>query len=89
MLAGSSADIMWKLNNEYIIQHIGDNTEVTKVAGLHRTTNNFIWKKKSVYLQCVCVGGGGGGEGEVTSYIWHSADVRAEWPPFQRCQVYD
>ena len=30
---------------------------------------------------CVCV---------VTSYIWHSMDVRAEWPPFfQRCQVYN
>ena len=27
-------------------------------------------------------GGGGGGGGGVTSYIWHSADVRAEWPPF-------
>ena len=30
-------------------------------------------------------GGGGGGEaggGVVTSYIWHSMDVRAEWPPF-------
>ena len=26
-------------------------------------------------------GMGGGGEG-VTSYIWHSTDVRAEWPPF-------
>ena len=25
---------------------------------------------------CVCVGGGGGGG--VTSYIWHSMDVRAE-----------
>ena len=24
---------------------------------------------------CVCVCGGG-----VTSYIWHSTDVRAEWP---------
>ena len=37
---------------------------------------------------CVCVGGGGGwggrgeGGGLVTSYIWHSTDVRAEWPPF-------
>ena len=32
---------------------------------------------------CVCVrGGGGGGEGAVTSYIWHSTDGRAEWPPF-------
>ena len=31
-------------------------------------------------------GGGGGGGG------WRgrlSTDVRAEWPPFQRCQVYD
>ena len=28
---------------------------------------------------CVCVWGGGGG---VTSSIWHSTDVRAEWPPF-------
>ena len=29
-------------------------------------------------------GGGGGGGGGVTSYIWHSTDVRAEydWPPF-------
>ena len=27
-------------------------------------------------------GGGGGGGGGVTSYIWHSMDVRAEWPPF-------
>ena len=27
--------------------------------------------------------------GRVTSYIWHSTDVRAEWPLFQRCQVYD
>ena len=42
---------------------------------------------------CVCGGGGGGGGGgagrRVTSYIWHSTDMRAEWPPFQRCQVYD
>ena len=33
------------------------------------------------------LGGGGGGGGAVggwgvTSYIWHSTDVRAEWPPF-------
>ena len=28
---------------------------------------------------CVC---GEGGGGVVTSYIWHSTDVRAEWPPF-------
>ena len=31
-------------------------------------------------------GGGGGGcggvGGGVTSYIWHSTDVRAEWSPF-------
>ena len=27
--------------------------------------------------------------GVVTSCIWHSTDKRAEWPPFQRCQVYD
>ena len=33
-------------------------------------------------------GGRGRGAG-VTSYIWHSTDVRAEWPLFQRCQVYD
>ena len=26
--------------------------------------------------------GGEGGGGGVTSYIWHSTDVRAEWPPF-------
>ena len=25
---------------------------------------------------CVCVRVG------ITSYIWHSIDVRAEWPPF-------
>ena len=34
---------------------------------------------------CVCVwdgGGGGAGAGGVTSYIWHSTDVCAEWPPF-------
>ena len=37
----------------------------------------------------MCVGGGGGVGGMVTSYIWHSTDVRAEWPPFQRCQVHD
>ena len=36
----------------------------------------------------VCVGGGGGGGG-VSSYIRHSADVRADWPPFRRCQVYN
>ena len=34
----------------------------------------------------MCGGGGGGGNGaggpRVTSYIWHSTDVRAEWPPF-------
>ena len=34
-------------------------------------------------------GGGGVGWGSVTTYIWHSMDVRAEWPLFQRCQVYD
>ena len=28
------------------------------------------------------MGGGGGGGRGVTSYIWHSMDVRAEWPPF-------
>ena len=38
---------------------------------------------------CVCVGGGGGGGGRVISYICHSTDVRAEWPFFQRCQLYD
>ena len=27
-------------------------------------------------------GGGGGGGGVVTSNIWHSTDVRAEWSPF-------
>ena len=27
-------------------------------------------------------GGGGGGGGRVTSYIWPSADVCAEWPNF-------
>ena len=27
-------------------------------------------------------GGGGGGGAGVTSYIWHSTDVRAEGPPF-------
>ena len=27
-------------------------------------------------------GGGGGGVKGVTFYIWHSTDVRAEWPPF-------
>ena len=32
--------------------------------------------------------GGWGGGGWVTSYIWHSTDVRAENPLFQRCQVY-
>ena len=26
--------------------------------------------------------GGGGAWGRDTSYIWHSTDVRAEWPPF-------
>ena len=31
---------------------------------------------------CVCGGGGGGGGGEGGSYLWHSMDVRAEWPPF-------
>ena len=38
------------------------------------------------------VGGGGGGVvggGGVTSYIWHSTVVRAKWPLFQRCQVYN
>ena len=25
----------------------------------------------------------------VTYYMWKSTDVRAEWPPFQCCQVYD
>ena len=30
---------------------------------------------------CVCGGGGGGGKGGVTSYILHSTDVRAAWPP--------
>ena len=24
----------------------------------------------------------GGGGGAITSYIWHSTDVRAEWHPF-------
>ena len=39
---------------------------------------------------CVCVwGGGGGGGGGVISYICHSTDVRAKWPFFQRCQLYD
>ena len=26
--------------------------------------------------------GGGGGGGGVTSYILHSTEMRAEWPPF-------
>ena len=41
---------------------------------------------------CVCVCGGGGTwgmGGGLTSYIWHSTDVRGEWSPFQGCQVYD
>ena len=29
-----------------------------------------------------CEGGGGGWGGGVTSYIWHSTVVHAEWPPF-------
>ena len=28
----------------------------------------------------VGLGGGGGGKGG--NFIWHSMDVRAEWPPF-------
>ena len=32
--------------------------------------------------------GGGGGGGRLTSYIWHSTNVRAS-PLFQHCQVYD
>ena len=28
------------------------------------------------------MGVSGGGGGGVASYIWHSTDVRAEWPPF-------
>ena len=34
---------------------------------------------------------GGGWWRRDTSYtcIWHSTDVRAEWPPFQHCQIYD
>ena len=42
----------------------------------------------------VGLGGGGGGSAEggggVTSYIWHSTDVRAEWPPFSALPgIYD
>ena len=37
---------------------------------------------------CGAVVGRGGG-GVVISYICHSTDVRAEWPFFQRCQLYD
>ena len=33
--------------------------------------------------------GGGGGGGGVTSYTWHSTDVRAEWLPFSALPVYD
>ena len=33
-------------------------------------------------------GGGGGSEGGgVTSYIWHSMDVRAGWRPFSALPV--
>ena len=33
----------------------------------------------------MCGAGRGGG---VISYICHSTDLRAEWPFFQRCQLY-
>ena len=41
----------------------------------------------------VCWGWGGGGgeglvEGDITTYICHRTDVRAEKLHFQRCQVY-
>ena len=43
-----------------------------------QTSGGWWWR-----WWCVCVGaGGGGGRGGVTSYIWHSTDVRTEWPPF-------
>ena len=36
-----------------------------------------------IFEGCVCVrAGGGGGRGGVTSPIWHSTDVCAEWPFF-------
>ena len=42
----------------------------------------------NICISAVAMLGGVGGRC-VTYYIWHTTDVRAEWPPFQRCQVYD
>ena len=45
------------------------------------TCNRCIYVHVNIYVcTYVCVGGrgGGGGGGGVTSYIWHSTDVRAE-----------
>ena len=39
-------------------------------------------KMFSITLHCVQFSEGGGQGGEITSCIWHSKDVCAEWPPF-------
>ena len=45
-----------------------------------------MWKGGSLLKLCHVIFSRGRG---VTSYIWHSTDVRAEYPLFQCCQVYD
>ena len=45
----------------------------------------LLWSKHArlqTSARGIGVGGGGWGGGGVTSHIWHSTDVRAEWPPF-------
>ena len=51
----------------------------------------FLEKQEISMLSAVFIlqSWGVGGRVVGTSYIWHSADVHAEGPLFQRCQVYD
>ena len=57
-------------------------------AEIWKISEFFIWKfsvfevKFSIYLNRRVFVMGWGAGGGVTSYIWHSTDVRAEWPPF-------
>ena len=40
--------------------------------------NSLPYLPQNLKKSIIKAGGGGGGEGVVTSYIWHSTDVRAE-----------
>ena len=69
------------------LAHKGDSITLKIIYREYKSTCRFwLSLSKSVYIdrssgRGVVGGGGWVGGGEVTSYIWHSTDVRAEWSP--------